>query len=79
MKKINKSFVFIFLIAIFSNSTIFAKNRTSNYEIRNVGIDINYLIPSFENIFVYNNALKNSILINVNSNIVASPPTVTTP
>jgi gliding motility-associated-like protein len=79
MKKINKSFVFIFLIVTFSNTSIFAKNRTSNHEIRNVGIDINYLIPSFENINVYNNVLKNSILINVNSNIVASPPTVTTP
>ncbi|MFV5688351.1 T9SS type B sorting domain-containing protein [Flavobacterium sp. ZT3R25] len=79
MEKLIKSFVFIFLITILSNISLYAKNRGISHERRNVGIDINYLIPSLENSFIDKDALKNGILINIDANSVASPPTVKTP
>ncbi|MFV8375349.1 T9SS type B sorting domain-containing protein [Flavobacterium sp. LB1P71] len=66
MEKFIKSFVFIFLIANSFNSNIYAKKRSSCHQRSSVGIDDR-------------NALKNGILIHSIPNIVASPPSVTTP
>ncbi|MFV5691242.1 T9SS type B sorting domain-containing protein [Flavobacterium sp. LT1R49] len=81
MEKLIKSFVFIFLITILSNISLYAKNRGISHERKNVGIDISYLVPSFESIYIYDAVLKKRNLINIdpNPNSVASPPTVTTP
>lgn len=74
MEKLIKSFVFLFLITILSNANVFAKNSFSAFGSESIGIgyDTNYLFSSLTNGLNTKAVLKNT-------NIAASPPTVTSP
>jgi gliding motility-associated-like protein len=79
MEKFIKSFVFIFLITILSNSILHAKNSSIGLENKSLGLVKSGSIFTLKTSSNSKDALLFLISRNENSDILASPPTVTTP
>ncbi|MFV7234707.1 T9SS type B sorting domain-containing protein [Flavobacterium sp. ZB4R12] len=79
MEKFIRSFVFVFLITILSNISVYAKDSIGSYGSKSIGMDSNYLFASLDSFFNIKDTLKNGNLINESINFATAPPTVTTP
>ncbi len=79
MEKFIKSFVFIFLIIILSNSILYAKNNFISYEDRSIGLVKNCPFFALETSFNSKDTLIFLNTVSKDLGFFASPPIITSP